>query len=122
MASLVTDKGLRAFVDAVVADNILRQLGWGTGNGQGNASNDLATPAAEGRVASAMSAVQTNTENDTLQIEGTIVAGAARAITEVGVFDAATNGNMIIYGDFAVITLANGDSITFTVQAVLDQA
>jgi hypothetical protein len=29
---------------------------------------------------------------------------------------------MQIYGDFSVINLASGDSITFTVKAVLDQA
>lgn len=128
MASLVTDIGLKAFVDAVVADNVVRRLGWGTGSGQGDTANDLATPAEESRVGGAMSAVTTNTTDDTLQVEGTITAGAARAITEIGVFDDAgtgappSGGNMGIYGDFSVINLASGDSITFTVQAVLDQA
>ena len=127
MASLVTDNGLAAFVTALVTDNVVRQLGWGTGSGQTASANDLATAAAESRVAGAMTAETTNTTDDTLQITGTIVATAARAITEVGVFDAAgtgnppSGGNMAIYGDFSVINLANGDSIAFTIKAILDQ-
>jgi len=127
MASLVTDNGLAAFVTALVTDNVVRQLGWGTGSGQTASANDLATAAAESRVVGAMTAETTNTTDDTLQITGTIVATAARAITEVGVFDAAgtgnppSGGNMAIYGDFSVINLANGDSIAFTIKAILDQ-
>ena len=53
---------------------------------------------------------------------GSITAAGSRAITEVGVFDAAgtgsppTGGNMDIYGSFTVINLSSGDSIAFTVQ------
>jgi hypothetical protein len=57
-----------------------------------------------------------------------VTAGGSRAITEVGVFDAAgsgnppSGGNLVIYGDFSVINLASGDSILFTINCVLDQA
>lgn len=128
MASFVTDNGLAAFVSALVTDNAVRHIGWGTGSGQLAAANDLAVAAAEARVAGAMSSQTTTTAGDTLQVTGTIVATAARAVTEVGVFDASgtgsppTGGNMGIYGDFPVINLANGDSIAFTIQAVLNQA
>ena len=128
MGSFLTDKGLAELIAAVVADNVVRQLGWGTGSGQGVANNDLATPANESRVAGALSQVDTNTVGDTLQIVGKIIAGGARAITEVGLFDAAGAGNppaggdMAAYSDFAVINLATGDSIEFTMKITLDQA
>jgi hypothetical protein len=60
--------------------------------------------------------------NDTLQATGILTAAGARAITEVGLFDAAgagsppTGGNMDVYADFAAINLASGDSIAFTVK------
>jgi hypothetical protein len=50
-----------------------------------------------------------------------VTAAGTRAITEVGAFDAVgsgsppTGGNMDIYGDFASIGLASGDSIAFTI-------
>jgi hypothetical protein len=128
MASFVTNTGLKAFVDALVGTDSVKYLGWGTGSGQNAASTDLATAANESRVAGTDSAEDTNTTDDTFQVTGTITAGGSRAITEVAVFDAAgsgnppSGGNMQIYGDFSVINLASGDSITFTVKAVLDQA
>lgn len=128
MASLVTNVGLKKFVDALVATDAVKYLGWGTGTGQGVASTDLATPANEARVAGTDSAVTVTTTDDTFQVAGTITAGGARAITEVGVFDGAGTGtppsgdNLAFYGDFSVINLASGDSITFTVKVTLDQA
>ena len=69
-----------------------------------------------------ISAEDETTTDDTFQVTGTITAGGARAITEVGVFSAATTAVMKIYGDFTVINLASGDSITFTVRVTLNQA
>lgn len=128
MASLVTNNGLSEFVTALVGDDVLKWIGWGTGSGQGVTANDLATPANESRTNGTDSAQTTNTTGDTFRVTGAITAGGARAITEVGVFDGAGTGNppsganLGIYGDFAVINLASGDSITFTIDAVLDQA
>lgn len=121
MASLVTNTGLREFVDALVAADAVKHVGWGTGTGQGVASTDLATAAAEARTAGTLSAQTTNTTNDTFRVVATITATGSRAITEVGVFDAATGAVLRIYGDFSVLNLASGDSITFTIDTVLDQ-
>ena len=63
----------------------------------------------------------TTVTNDKVTFTGTLTAAGARAITEIGVFDAAgsgsppTGGNMDVYGDFSVVNLASGDSIAFTV-------
>lgn len=129
MASLVVNTGL---ANATAAWNGYASrplhVGWGTGSGQTATATDLATPANESRVPGTSSQQTTNTADDTYQITGTIVATGSRAITEVGVFDAAgagnppAGGNLGIYGDFGVINLSSGDSISFTVKAVLDQA
>lgn len=62
--------------------------------------------------------VTTTVTNDTVQWVGTITATAARAVTEAGMFDAATVGNMLMRATFAVINLVTGDSIQFTIKVV----
>lgn len=98
-------------------------LQWGTGSGAAASANVVTTTSTtEARTAGASSQVTTTQTNDTYQVAGTITALGTRAITEVGVFDAAgsgnppTGGNMDIYGDFSVINLATSDSIAFTIK------
>lgn len=128
MSSFMTDNGLAETTAALVTQNAMKYIGWGTGSGQTVSSNDLATPANESRTTGTASQQTTTTTNDTYRVVGTITAGGSRAITEVGVFDAAgtgnppSGGNMDIYGDFSVINLATGDSIAFTINAIFDQA
>jgi hypothetical protein len=129
MSSLVVNTGL---ANATAAWNAYtsraRYIGWGTGSGQTATSTDLATAANESRTTGTTAQATTNTTNDTYQITGTITATGTRAITEVGVFDAAgsgnppSGGNLGVYGDFSAINLSSGDSIAFTINVVLDQA
>ena len=121
MASTVTDTGLAEFPAALVADDAVKWLGWGTGSGQGVTATDLATAAAEARTDGTPSAQTTNTTGDTYRVVGTITAGGTRAITEVGIFDASTGAVLRMYADFSVLNLASGDSITFTIDTVFDQ-
>lgn len=116
MANVYTNAGKAATTAAILAAATMKYLGWGTGSGQTASSNALASASAESRTAGTMSQVTTTVTNDTLQVVGTITASATRAITEVGVFDASTSGNMDLYGDFSVINLNSGDSIAFTVK------
>jgi hypothetical protein len=44
------------------------------------------------------SIVTTTVTGDTYQVVGTITAGSARVIDEVGLFDALTTGNMFVEG------------------------
>jgi hypothetical protein len=131
MASFVTDTGLANVVAALHAyASRMRHMQWGEGSGQGVDDNALASVGntTEARTAGTSSQVTETTTGDTYQVVGTITAAGNRAITEVGLFDAVgsgsppTGGNMGIYGDFSVINLASGDSITFTVRVTLDQA
>lgn len=123
MTSLVTNKGFANISAAMVAyASLIKYLQWGVGTGQVATSNALnsTTGTTESRVAGTPTQETTSVASDTLQVAGTITAAGSRAITEVGLFDAAgsgsppTGGNMGFYADFSVINLASGDSITFT--------
>ena len=43
-----------------------------------------------------------------------LTANAGKTITNGGLFDASTAGNLIVKGDFTGIVLATGDKIEFT--------
>lgn len=70
--------------------------------------------AVESRVAGTSSTVTTTQTNDTYQSVATITATATRAVDEAGMFDASTSGNMFLSATFAVVNLANGDSLQLT--------
>jgi hypothetical protein len=121
MVARVQNNGLARITAALIA--LSWWLQWGTGSGAAASANVVTTTSTtEGRSAATMTQQTTTVANDTMQAVGTIVAAGTRAITEVGLFDAVgtgsppTGGNMDVYGDFAVINLANLDSITFTVR------
>ena len=70
----------------------------------------------ETRAAGTGSTVTTTQTNDTFQEVGTVTATGARAVDEAGLFDAASAGNMFMSATFAVINLANGDSLQLTMK------
>ena len=125
MADLVTDKGLAIVVDRLFTSLVYtaqpKFVAWGTGSTQTVASNALAVESAEARTDGTSSTQTTDTTGDTYRVVGTITATAARAITEAGLFDASTVGNMFVYSDFIVINLATNDSITFTFNVQFNQ-
>ncbi len=98
-----------------------KYIGWGTGAGTAAvADTTLFTEVTDtARTSTAGSQVTTTVTNDTHQITGTLTATTARVITNAGVFDAASAGNLYIKGDFASGTLATGESIAFTVKNVI---
>lgn len=122
MTGTVTDIGLAVVVDALVAADAVKYLGWGGGTGQDETATDLAAPFAEDRASGMLAATTTDTTNDTFRVTGTITATDARAVTEVGLFTEPTGSVMQVYGDFPAVTLASGDSIAFTIDVVVDQA
>jgi hypothetical protein len=46
-----------------------------------------------------------------------LTAPSGLTITNAGLFDASTSGNLFIKGDFTGIVLNTGDSIQFTIKA-----
>ena len=124
MVARVQNNGLANLTAAWVAyASLPKYIQWGTGSGANAAANTVTTTGTtEARTNGSASQVTTTVTNDTYQVVGTVTAAGSRAITEVGLFDAAgsgsppTGGNMCVYGDFSVINLSTGDAIAFTVK------
>ena len=98
-----------------------KNIGWGTGtNAASTADTALQTEAAPttsgGRTVGTESRVTTVDSSDTYQVAGTVTAGGVLAITEAGLFDAVSAGNMLIRSVFSAVALISGDSIAFTVK------
>ncbi len=102
------------------AQAVPNQGGWGTGAGTTAATDttlfveDSGGSPAYARVVATQTQVTTTTTNDTAQAVYTITANAAKTITNAGLFDAASVGNMWLKGDFAGVALNQNDSIQFT--------
>jgi hypothetical protein len=119
MATVVTNvgKGIIAqrMFGATPSQAEPKFVGWGTGAGTAAVGDTtLFTESAEARTSGTGSAVTTTNTNDTHQVTGTITASAGRTITNAGVLDASTVGNLYVKGDFTGVVLATGDSIAFT--------
>jgi len=96
------------------AATVPKYVGWGTGAGTTAITDTTLFTETGTRSTGTASQVTTTTTNDTLQVAGTNTAGSALSITNAGLFDASTSGNLFAKGDFGTITLATGDSIAFT--------
>jgi len=88
---------------------------WGTGAGTAAITDTtLFTEAAEARVAGTSTQQTTTTTSDTYQVIATITSASAQTITNAGLFDASTVGNLFVKGDFTGVPLSISDSIQFT--------
>lgn len=110
MADIYTQAGEEFVIDELDAFGSY-YIGWGTGAGTAAKGDTvLFTEASESRVASA----DTQPSADILQFVATITADGVKTITNAGVFNAATNGTLILHSDFTGVVLASGDKIEFT--------
>jgi hypothetical protein len=114
MTAQVQNAGLARITATLLA--LSWWMGWGTGSAAVRSANDLVAAAPEGRIAATVAQGMVAVSNDSLILTATITALAARAITEVGAFDATTSGNLDLYSDFAVINVKAGDSIAYTIR------
>jgi hypothetical protein len=129
MATFVTDGGLGIVTNRLKgAGTEPLNVGWGTGAGT-TARTDttlfteaLVTLAAGTNDHTAGTSTQqtTTTTNDTYQVVATRTATGAGTVTNAGLWDAASGGNLFLKGDFTGIGLASGDSILFTIKAIFD--
>ena len=87
-------------------------IGWGTGAGTAaKGDTTLFTEAGESRV----NLTEAQPSSNINSLTATMTATGSRTITNAGVFDASTSGNMVIKGDFTGQVLASGDKIDFTI-------
>ena len=118
MATVYTSAGEAVVVDLIDGtssthlDNTNAHVGWGTGAGTADkADTTLFTEASETRVTAATS----QPAADKNQWVATLTADGAKTITNAGLFNAVSGGDMIVKGDFTGIVLALGDKIEFTI-------
>lgn len=121
--TVVTNKGKAMFADRVrttpatytTAPKFCAMGVGATGAARTAAAADTAlSTEVETRTSGAESVVTTTQTGDTYQVVGTITATAARSADEAGLFDAVTVGNMFTSATYAVVSLANGDSLQYT--------
>lgn len=66
------------------------------------------------RAASTNSRVTTDVTNDTAQFVKAYSVSGTKAVTESGVFDASSSGNLLARQVFSAINVINGDTLTIT--------
>ena len=116
MATLLVDTG-KAIVTNYLAGGAATQpkyVGWGTGAGTTTATDTTLFSETGSRTTGTATQQTTTTTNDTYQVIGTLTASGSVTITNAGLFDANTSGNLFVKGDFTGIGLTSGDSIQFT--------
>lgn len=121
MATVITNAGKDIVTNRIKGSGTEpNYVAWGTGAGTAAATDTtLSTEAAESRVSGTSSRVTTTTTNDTYQVVGTITSLSGQTITNAGLFDASTSGNLFLHGDFTGVALLTGESIQFTFKAQL---
>jgi hypothetical protein len=116
MATLLVNTG-KAIVTNYLNGGAATQpkyVGWGTGAGTTAATDTTLFSETGSRTSGTTTQQTTSTTNDTYQVIGTITAGSSLTITNAGLFDASTSGNLFVKGDFTGVALTSGDSIQFT--------
>lgn len=122
LATVFTNAGAAIITNRVIqAGTAAKNIGWGTGVVAAAVTDtalgtETAPTTAGGRTVGTESRVTTTVTNDTNQVVGTVTQPGAGpvAITESGLFDAVTAGNMLIRSVFAAVNTSLNDAIGFT--------
>lgn len=120
LAVVFTNAGAAIITNRIIqAGTAPKNIGWGTGtNAAAVGDTALQTEAAPttsgGRTVGTESRTTITNTNDNYQVTGTVTAGGTLAITEAGLFDAVTSGNLLIRGVFSAVNVVLADSIAFT--------
>lgn len=120
LATVFTNAGAAIVTNRIIqAGTAPKNIGWGIGTnaaavGDTALQTESAPTTAGGRTVGTESRTTVTNTNDNYQVVGTVVAGSSLAITEGGLFDAVSAGNMLIRSVFSAVNVVSGDSIQFT--------
>lgn len=115
-----TGKAITSLALKNTATSPPKNVGWGAGAGTAAVGDttlfteDTGGSPAYARIAGTQSQVTTTLTNDTYQVVATIVSNGTKGITNAGVFDALTGGNLLCKADFAAVNMILNDSIQFS--------
>lgn len=96
-----------------------KNIGWGIGTTAAAVTDtalqtESAPTTSGGRTVGTEARTTITVTNDNYQVTGTVTAVSSLAITEAGIFDAVSAGNMLIHSVFSAVNVTSGDSIAFT--------
>jgi hypothetical protein len=120
MATVFVNGGTAVVTNRIIqAGTAPKNIGWGIGATAAAVTDtalqtESAPTTSGGRTVGTESRTTTTVTNDTYTVTGTVTAGSTLAITEAGLFDNVTSGNMLIHSVFSAINVVSGDSIAFT--------
>lgn len=121
----VTNVGLSILTNRIIqAGTAPKNVGWGIGTTTPAITDtalqtESAPTTAGGRTVGTESRTTVTATNDTYTVTGTVTAGSTLAITETGLFDNVTAGNMLLHAVFSAVNVVSGDSIAFTINCQL---
>lgn len=126
MTAVLNDGGKAIISNLVsgIGGTVPKYIGWGTGAGAVSAANtslsterttDLTTSGGTDHTTGTPSRTTTTVTDDTLTVTGTrTCATAGGTVTNMGLFDAASGGNLFCSVDSLSIALGVGDAIAAT--------
>lgn len=115
MANVLTNAGRAIITNRLKGSGTEpNYVAMGTGAGTAAATDTTISTEVETRTAGTSTQQTTSVTNDTYRVVGTITATATRAVTNAGLLDAVSTGNLFVHSDFSTINLASGDGIQFT--------
>lgn len=120
LATVFTNAGAAIVTNRVIqAGTAPKNIGWGTSATVAAVTDtalgaEAAPTTAGGRTVGTETRTTVSVTNDNYQVSGTVTSGSTLAITEAGLFDAVTTGNMLIHSVFSAVNVVSGDSISFT--------
>lgn len=122
LATVFTNAGAAIITNRIIqAGTAPKNIGWGTGTAAAAVTDtalgtEVAPTTSGGRTVGTESRTTVTNTNDNYQVSGTVTATLAgpTAITEGGLFDAVTAGNMLLRSVFSAVNVVVGDSIAFT--------
>lgn len=120
LATVYVNGGTAIFNNRVIqAGTAPKNIGWGIGTTAAAVTDtalqtESAPTTAGGRTVGTESRTTITVTNDNYQVVGTVTAGSTLAITEAGLFDNVTAGNMLIHSVFSAVNVVSADSIAFT--------
>src|SRR5438876_8922131 len=98
---MVVNAGLAIISNLVsgLGGTVPKYIGHGTGSTAPVVGNTaLGAESADTRATGTVTRITTTATNDTMQSVGTVSSGSTQAITESGLFDASTSGNLCARG------------------------
>lgn len=119
LATVFTNAGAAIVTNRIIqAGTAPKNIGWGIDTTAAAVTDtalgsEQAPTTAGGRTVGTESRTTITNTNDNYQVTGTVTAVSSLAITEAGLFDAVSAGNMLTRGVFPAVNVVSSDSIAF---------